>query len=115
MARGYKTGGRKPGVRNKSSIAKQVLAEAGVRDALAAGIMPKDLLLLVMRKGPGWEQVTDRQIDAAKAVLPYVNPRLNSTYISATVSGDGLTWEQRLDELARGPLELDGHAEPVED
>lgn len=42
---------------------------------------PKELLLTVMRGGDDARAITSRQIDAAKAVLPYVAPRLASTEV----------------------------------
>ena len=66
MAAGKKTGGRKKGVPNKATLARQ--------EAVAAsGLTPLDFLLDTMRD-EGQELGT--RLDAAKAAAQYVHPKL---------------------------------------
>jgi hypothetical protein len=66
MAKGKKTGGRKKGSRNKATIALE-------QELAASGETPKDYMLRVMRD----PKVDDhRRDEMAKAVAPYVHPRL---------------------------------------
>jgi hypothetical protein len=75
MAIGKKTGGRKPGSKNKMSLAK--------RDELARmidkGTSPLEYLLSVMRSE---EAEQKERIDAAKAAAPYIHPRLNAVELT---------------------------------
>ena len=66
MAKGKKTGGRRKGSRNKSTIALE-------QELAASGETPKEYMLRVMRD----PKVDDhRRDEMAKAVAPYVHPRL---------------------------------------
>lgn len=68
MAKGVKTGGRKPGVPNKATAAR-------VAEVAASGLTPLDFMLSVLRdEGRDY----DTRIDAAKAAAPYVHPKLAS-------------------------------------
>lgn len=69
MRGGKRTGaGRKAGAHNKASLARQAAVAA-------SGETPLDFLLGVMRDAAA-EMAT--RIDAAKAVAPYVHPKLAS-------------------------------------
>ena len=46
-----------------------------VREGLAAAVPPIELLLAVVRGEAGADRFTSRQIEAAKAALPYVSRR----------------------------------------
>jgi hypothetical protein len=66
VARGFKTGGRKPGVRNRRT-------QSLLNGLEESGLMPLDYLLSIMRDN---KQDVDRRIDAAKAAAAYCHPRL---------------------------------------
>jgi hypothetical protein len=66
MAKGRKTGGRRPGSRNKATAAK---AAAIAR----SGLTPLDYMLSIMRSE---SQPSDIRLDAAKSAAPYVHPKL---------------------------------------
>jgi len=82
-----KTGGRQKGVRNRAAQQREA-------EIAASGLAPLDYMLKIMRD----EQLDlPTRLDAAKAVAPYVHPRLaviDST-IRAEVSVSTLTDEQR--------------------
>lgn len=61
-----KTGGRKAGVPNKATIARQA-------EIAASGLTPLDYMLSVLR-----DEANDpiARLDAAKAAAPYVHPKL---------------------------------------
>jgi hypothetical protein len=110
MARGYKTGGRKKGTKNRATIVREALARAGIQQALESRISPLQVVLQVMRGGPEADAISERQFTAATAALPYTHPRLTATAISATITG-GMTHEERLAWLAAGPPMIEGQAE----
>jgi hypothetical protein len=85
MAKYVRTGGRKPGTKNKATIEREVRARAGIAAALETGILPLDLMLTIMRGGPAAEAITERQYEAAVAAAPYIHPRLASSTVNATV------------------------------
>jgi len=66
MAAGKKTGGRRKGTPNKANAAKAA-------EIAASGETPMDYMLGVMRD-PSKEHAI--RLDAAKAVAPYVHPKL---------------------------------------
>ena len=94
--------GRKPGVPQRHPVRKRqavVAMEAG-----AAGLTPVDYLLGIMRND---ELDLAVRLDAAKAVAPYVHPRLaviDST-TRAEVSTSTLTKEERRERARRAILE----------
>ena len=69
-----KTGGRKKGSRNKKTLRLMEEARAAVR---GEGEMPVEFMLKVMRSKKGRYTQAER-MDAAKAVAPYMHPRLSS-------------------------------------
>lgn len=77
MAKGYKTGGRKKGVPNKMTLARQELA----RHLAANGLTPLDVMLSAMREA--WDE-GDKATAAKYAVdaAPYVHPRLAATSVT---------------------------------
>ncbi|NOG74227.1 hypothetical protein [Roseicella sp. DB1501] len=85
MAKYVKTGGRKPGARNRSTIEREMRAQAGIASAIEGGALPLDILLTVMRGGPEAEAITARQYEAAVAAAPYLHPRLASSSINASI------------------------------
>lgn len=76
MATGIKTGGRKKGVPNKATAAKQA-------EIAASGLTPLEFMLDVMRNEGNEQSV---RLDAAKAAAPYVHPKLAN--IDAKIEGD---------------------------
>lgn len=76
MATGIKTGGRKKGVPNKATAAKQA-------EIAASGLTPLEFMLGVMRNEGNEQSV---RLDAAKAAAPYVHPKLAN--IDAKIEGD---------------------------
>lgn len=66
--KGEKTGGRVKGVPNKATQARQAAIAA-------SGLTPLDFLLAVMRDEA---KPLPERLDAAKAVAPYVHPKLAS-------------------------------------
>jgi len=76
MATGIKTGGRKKGVPNKATAAKQA-------EIAASGLTPLEFMLNVMRNEGNEQSV---RLDAAKAAAPYVHPKLAN--IDAKIEGD---------------------------
>jgi len=76
MATGIKTGGRKKGVPNKATAAKQA-------EIAASGLTPLEFMLDVMRDEDNEQSV---RLDAAKAAAPYVHPKLAN--IDAKIEGD---------------------------
>jgi hypothetical protein len=77
MARGRKTGGRKRGTRNRAT-------EEARAAAAAAGVLPLDYMLGVMRD-PAAEH--KRRDAMAMAAAPYLHPELSA--INAKVSSNG--------------------------
>ena len=69
MATGLKTGGRKPGSRNKALVARE-------NEIIASGELPLDYMLRVMRD-PGVNHA--RRDDMAKASAKFVHATLAST------------------------------------
>lgn len=72
-------GGRPKGVPNKASIARQIKVARG-------GITPLDYLLKIMRDEAETPTV---RLDAAKAVAPYVHPKLASVQNTHTGADGG--------------------------
>lgn len=68
-----KTGGRRPGSRNKANVQR----EAEIK---ASGLTPLEYLIQMMRNKGNTPEI---RIDAAKAAAPYVHPKL------ATISVNG--------------------------
>jgi hypothetical protein len=65
MAKGKKTGGRKKGSRNKSTIVQE-------QELAASGELPRDYMLRIMRDP---EADDHRRDEMAKAMAPYVHSR----------------------------------------
>jgi hypothetical protein len=78
--------GRKPGVPNKATLAKEA-------EIAASGLTPLDFLLMVMRDD---ERDHDVRQDAAKAAAPYVHPKLSA--IEANIKGE-FTLGSALDQI----------------
>lgn len=97
MAKGLKTGGRKKGAPNKSTLKR--------KESLAAsGLNPVDYLLQVMRDTGN---DTGIRIDAAKAVAPYLHPKLANVQISGDQDNPlqhnvGVSWMTEAQAKARG-------------
>lgn len=87
MAIGKKTGGRVKGVPNKATAAK-------VAEIAASGLTPVDFMLTIMRDEA--KPIEDR-LDAAKAVAPYVHPKLAAIEHSGGI--DLTMHEAAIDEL----------------
>jgi hypothetical protein len=84
---GFRIGaGRKRGVPNKASVARQAEVEA-------SGETPLAYMLRIMRDETA---DPDRRDEMAKAAAPYVHPRLASVQHAGRV---GLTLEEMLDAL----------------
>jgi hypothetical protein len=73
MAKGKKTGGRKKGSRNKSTMVRE-------EELAASGELPRDYMLRIMRDPNADDH---RRDEMAKAVAPFVHPRF------ATISHTG--------------------------
>ncbi len=72
---GTKSGGRKKGRINKVTAGQSI-------EAIASGLSPMGFLLSVMR-----DESEDKRerIDAAKAVAPYIHPRLSNVDMKTTI------------------------------
>jgi hypothetical protein len=75
MAIGQKTGGRKPGSKNKRTRELEARVEAMHEGVDASGMTPLDFLLCVMRDS---KLDTALRLDAAKAAARYVHPTLGA-------------------------------------
>ena len=71
-----KTGGRKPGSRNKATAERE-------RVLAASGLTPLEYMLKVMRNN---RMPPTARLDAAKAAAPFVHPRLSAVELSAEVT-----------------------------
>jgi hypothetical protein len=76
-------GGARPGAGRKPGGINKISAEAR-KAAEASGEMPDVFLLKVMRNE---SLALGVRIDAARAVLPYLKPRLSSSEVSGTNGG----------------------------
>jgi hypothetical protein len=85
VAKGFKSGGRRAGTPNRATLERQARARAGIEAALAAGLMPLDVILTVMRGGPAAAAISERQYQAACAAVPFLHPKLSSTALDATL------------------------------
>ena len=72
--KGRKTGGRQKGSTNKKT--REVIEKAEKE-----GVMPREYMLNIMRDESA---DPDRRDDMAKAVAPYLHPRLNATTVRGT-------------------------------
>lgn len=72
MAKGLKTGGRRKGVPNKVTAAKQA-------EIVASGLSPLDFMLQLLRDP---EQPYAMRLDAAKGCASYVHPKLANIELS---------------------------------
>lgn len=81
--KGKKTGGRKPGSRNKRTA--EVIAAAA-----AQGQLPHEFLLSVSRgeKIGGVTPTFEQRVDAAKAAAPYYAPRLLAMAVKHQVTNN---------------------------
>lgn len=77
MAKGFKSGGRQPGSRNKAP-SEQAKAVA------ATGQTPLQYLMEVYRDK---SHAVDRRVEAARSAAPYVHPRLSSVEMSGADGG----------------------------
>jgi hypothetical protein len=97
MAKGKKTGGRKRGTPNRATTAVAIRAEVA-----ASGETPLDYMLRVMRD----ESVeSSRRDEMAKAVAPYVHPKLAAVeqQISGKDGGDPIRMLiDQIDGTSRG-------------
>lgn len=81
MAKGKKTGGRQRGSRNKATIARELRAQSGIRNAQQSGELPLNVILRRMRgEGPS---VSDEQFQAAVAAAPFMHPRLAAVAVNS--------------------------------
>src|SRR4051794_17374213 len=85
MAKYVRTGGRKPGTKNKATVEREARARAAIAEALDGGLMPLDIILCVMRGGEAAAAITERQYEAACAAAPFLHPKLASTTVNATI------------------------------
>lgn len=83
-------GGRPPGSRNLSTIARELKAQQGLDLINDGGPLPLDVIVARMRglTLPDGSLVTDDQFQAAVAAAPYVHPRLAST--DTTIKSDNV-------------------------
>jgi len=70
-APGERRGGRKKGVPNKATLAKE-------SKIAAEGLTPLELMLAVVRNK---DELLATRLDAAKSAAPYVHPRLTSVEV----------------------------------
>ena len=83
MAQGSKPGERRGG-RQKGTPNKR---DAALREKLAAaGLLPLDVLLSVMRRAYDADDL-ETALDAATKAAPYVHPRLAATTVSGVDGG----------------------------
>lgn len=80
-----KTGGRKPGARNKTTLEREAFARSAVHEAMAGGEMPLEVILNTMR---GAKEYTATQYQAAVDAAPYCHPKLAAVDLNATISHD---------------------------
>ena len=108
MAIGRKTGGRRPGSKNKITAVHHRAATEGLERCLAAGVLPLDGILGRMRNDPEFRDITPEQFTAAMIALPYTSPRLSASIVAGNMRlrADGITHEERLRLLEMGPPSL---------
>lgn len=101
MAKGNKTGGRKPGTPNRAAAVR----EAEIK---ASGLTPLEWMLRVMRDE---QEPSERRDEMAKAAAPYVHPKLSS--IEGSLDLTVRRHEEALDELERAATSkhVNGHAQ----
>jgi hypothetical protein len=103
MAIGRKTGGRRPGSKNKRTRELEARVEAMLEGMDASAMMPLDVMLHVMRDS---RLDVALRFEAARAAAPYVHPRLAAVEhtgaergpIAMVVEGEG---EMKITDLAR--------------
>jgi hypothetical protein len=100
VAKGFKSGGRRAGTPNRATLERQARARAGIEAALAAGLMPLDVILTVMRGGPAAAAISERQYQAACAAVPFLHPKLSSTALDATLRAAAAAAALTDDQLA---------------
>jgi hypothetical protein len=104
MAKGTKTGGRRKGAKNKTTLER----EAGIAEitakAAAEGIMPLEVMLGAMRDA--WE-ASDKDAAArfAKDAAPYVHPRLAAVEHTGK-DGKDLIPEHPAKDVARAIMDV---------
>lgn len=89
MARGVKTGGRKPGSRNKRTLEMQKAAEdAAARIAASLGddVFDGDAHALLMCVYKDGQRPIDIRIEAAKAAVKYEKPALQAVTLEGDVT-----------------------------
>ena len=84
---GERRGGRRPGSKNKRTLAIEAAVRATVEGAKTSDVMPAEFLLQVVRNEDLDLAV---RIDAAKACASFFSPKLAS--VSATVQTKGQYW-----------------------
>jgi hypothetical protein len=86
MARGRKTGGRRPGSKNKVTLEREA-------ELSASGLMPLDHMLSILRN----ENETQQRRDwAAEKAAPYCHPRLTAVDVKADISASHEDWLELL-------------------
>jgi len=93
MARGQKTGGRRPGSKNKRTLELEARVEAMLEGIDASQMLPVDFLLYLMRDS---KLEIGLRFEAARAAAPFLHPRL----AQVEHSGPG-----------RGPIQTEGKHE----
>ena len=83
-----KTGGRKPGSRNKETVDREAAIQA-------SGLTPVDYMLSVLRNKKS--SVEDKRW-AAAAAAPFVHPRLSTIVVAQARPSPGLTPMERWDQ-----------------
>ena len=71
--------GRPKGSRNKATLIREKFAERALRSAYVPRFAPQEIL---QRVADGDKTFTDRQIDAAKALLPFALPKLAAVHVT---------------------------------
>ena len=106
MTKGYKTGGRVAGTRNKDTL-KQL------EQARNKGTMPIEFMLKIMRSRGGRHTMAEK-MEAAKAVAPYLHPRLSSVdQVTTLQSADGLS--RLMQQISEDGVRIDDKPKLVTD
>lgn len=97
MALGKKTGGRKKGTPNKSTMLGKEVIVTLLSNYSESGLMTEDFMAL---------EPKDRLI-IAERLMQYTMPKMQSTVVDLTTSDRHKTIEERLAELARDDTDTD--------
>jgi hypothetical protein len=90
MAYGIKTGGRKKGVPNRASVAR-------AREIAESGETPLEYMLRIMRDT---EKPEELRFEAAKAVAPFIHPKLSSAEVRSETT---VRYVARVPDKAQSP------------